>query len=100
MYLQGIFVAAADLNAGPLQAVVDNINKTYPNRAKAFAFDITDRDKIKELVDQVIKIWGRLDIIINNAGVGIPNGPRDDDDEFLRKWNRTMDVNLNSHIHL
>ncbi|TPX32686.1 hypothetical protein SmJEL517_g04226 [Synchytrium microbalum] len=97
---EGIFVACVDLHTDQIQKVVDGINEVHPNRAIAFTLDVRDKDGLKKLVEDVVSAWHRLDIIINNAGVGIPGGAQSAEDKFLHSWNTTMDVNLNAHIFL
>jgi 3-oxoacyl-[acyl-carrier protein] reductase len=60
-------------------------------RAVAHGADVTKTMEVNEMIDQAVKTWGRVDILINNAG-----GPRDalltkmsDDD-----WDSVVDLNL------
>jgi len=46
--------------------------KKYPNsKVKLFALDLTDTNSIKNAIDEVIDKESRIDVLINNAGVGI-----------------------------
>lgn len=39
------------------------------NRVHAFKFDLTDSfESMKENVDEAVKVWGRIDVLVNNAG--------------------------------
>jgi NAD(P)-dependent dehydrogenase (short-subunit alcohol dehydrogenase family) len=64
-------------------------------RALAFDCDVTKKDQVVAMVDAVKAEFGRLDIIVNNAGVPSNAGasPILDTDEDV--WNETMDVNVN-----
>lgn len=69
-------------------------------RALALDCDVTDRDQVSALIDGTLNAFGRLDIVVNNAGV--PSGAgaspiisMDDGD-----WMRTVDVNLNGVYHV
>jgi NADP-dependent 3-hydroxy acid dehydrogenase YdfG len=42
--------------------------------ARAIQADVTDQDQAREAVEQAVRAWGRLDILINNAGV-LRRGP-------------------------
>lgn len=56
--------------------------------------DVTVRDSVQNMVDLTVKEFGRLDIIVNNAG-GVPNGdwwPMLDMPE--EKWDEVVDLNL------
>jgi NADP-dependent 3-hydroxy acid dehydrogenase YdfG len=58
--------------------------------------DVTEPDQVKALVDRAIALHGRIDVIINNAGL-MPHSPlergRIDD------WNRMIDVNIKGVLH-
>lgn len=64
-------------------------------RALAVDCDVTDKAQVVAMIDQVRDTFGRLDIIVNNAGLPSEAGasPILDTDEDV--WNRTMDVNVN-----
>ena len=58
--------------------------------------NVADPEAVNTMVDQVVDRWGRLDIYVNNAGVG--------GDEALRnitqdKWRHVMGVNLDGVFH-
>lgn len=50
------------------KAVTDEIIKGG-GETIAFRADVTDPEKVNEMVDLAIKKWGRIDILINNAGI-------------------------------
>ena len=56
------------------------------------ALDVTDHPQVAAAVDSVLNQFGRIDILINNAGI-YPRCPADQLDET--KWRETLDVNLN-----
>ena len=43
---------------------------------------------------------GRLDIVVNNAGISVINSPFQDEDDFESSWAQTLDVNLTAHARL
>ena len=57
----------------------------------AFKVDVTNRAQVKALVDRAVKLHGRIDVMINNAGL-MPLAPL----EMLRfdEWDRCIDVNI------
>jgi 3-oxoacyl-[acyl-carrier protein] reductase len=50
------------------RAVSEEINKSG-GKAIAFRADVRDPEKVKEMIDLVIKEWGRIDVLINNAAI-------------------------------
>ncbi|KKK87229.1 hypothetical protein LCGC14_2755330, partial [marine sediment metagenome] len=46
--------------------------------------DVTDKDQVQGMVRQVVERFGRLDIGVNNAGIGILGGVEDFDDDEVR----------------
>ncbi|MFH1568798.1 MAG: SDR family NAD(P)-dependent oxidoreductase [Gemmatimonadota bacterium] len=67
-------------------------------RAQAFAADLTDPAQAAALVATVARAFGRLDILINNAGITVGGRPLAETDEA--DWARVLDVNLNSAFYL
>ena len=65
--------------------------------ALAIRADVTDRRNVELMVTQVEREMGRVDLLVNNAGVHGPIGPlvATDPDE----WWRTMDVNLRGPLY-
>jgi NAD(P)-dependent dehydrogenase (short-subunit alcohol dehydrogenase family) len=53
--------------------------------------DVTDRAQVHEAVQAVLASHGRLDIVINNAGIAAVGTVEDNDDD---EWHRVLDVNV------
>jgi 2-keto-3-deoxy-L-fuconate dehydrogenase len=53
--------------------------------------DVTDDAAVVAAIAEVIARHGRLDIVVNNAGIGAAGGVEDNDDD---EWRRVLDVNL------
>jgi len=58
--------------------------------------DVTDPAQVKALVDQAIKLHGRLDVIINNAGL-MPHSPLER--AKIAEWNQMIDVNIKGVLY-
>lgn len=84
---KGATVAVADLKAEPAQALASTLN----NGSRAFMCDVSDATAVHSLVDQVLATFGRIDVLVNSAGV-VALGPAED----LSKhdWDFTIGVNL------
>lgn len=59
--------------------------------ALAMATDVTQRDQVKKLVDSAVDQFGRVDVILNNAGV-MPLSPMDRLN--VAEWDMMIDVNI------
>lgn len=55
--------------AGRRKDVLDEACAALGNRVTGIEFDVTDTGKAKDVVEEIISRYGRLDILINNAGV-------------------------------
>jgi NADP-dependent 3-hydroxy acid dehydrogenase YdfG len=62
----------------------------------AVTTDVTDRAQVKALVDAAVGAFGRIDVMVNNAGL-MPQAPL----ERLQidEWERTIDVNLKGVLY-
>ena len=68
--------------------------------AHAMAMDVTHPDEVDTVVPRVAETFGRLDIVVNNAG-GSTLEHRTTIDEFPRaEWDRLIDLNLNGVFHV
>lgn len=85
---EGATVVVVDINDVPAKTVANDIGPSaHPEVA-----DVSDPDSVRELIDRVVKEHGRLDIAVNNAGIGGPNAPVG---EYpLEGWRQVMSVNL------
>ncbi len=55
--------------------------------------DTSKEDSVQSAIDQTVKKFGRLDIAINNAGIG--GNPAHTADQTLSEWQKVLDVNVN-----
>lgn len=65
---EGAKVLAVDLD----QAQADALAANYDGQVKGLAVDVTDFTQVEQMVDAAVEAFGTLDVLINNAGVGLP----------------------------
>lgn len=70
----------------------EQIAKDFGHRAIGMAADVTCPDQVQALVDRTIAEFGKVDILINNAGVNI-RGPIDE--VSFEEFKKVQDINVN-----
>jgi NAD(P)-dependent dehydrogenase (short-subunit alcohol dehydrogenase family) len=88
-------VAVAGRRADPLNAVVAEANAA--GRALAVPTDVTDPASVEALFAQAVKAWGRVDLLFNNAGMGLGGALLED--IAIEDWKRVVDTNLNGMFY-
>lgn len=85
---QGAKIVAVARRKEMIDAVAKEIADTYKVEAIAIPCDITDTERVNSMVDEVMAKFGRIDIVINNAGTGAV-APAEDitDDQFNGELN-------------
>lgn len=62
-----------------------------PDGVRAIAVDVSDDGAVRRGVAEVVDTYGRLDIVVNNAGIGAQGTVEDNSDD---EWHRVFDVNV------
>ena len=65
---EGVIVALVDVNEFEAKKVIDKINSTY-GKAIFYNANVANKVEVKEMVNSVINDFGKIDILINNAGI-------------------------------
>ncbi|HEU4799120.1 MAG TPA: SDR family NAD(P)-dependent oxidoreductase [Gemmatimonadales bacterium] len=88
---QGATVVLADLDAAGAEGVLKRIEQGG-GRGRVVKTDVSKPDAAKALVDTAVKEFGRLDIAVNNAGIGGPTAPVG---EYpIEGWDNIIGINL------
>ncbi len=94
----GATVVLSSRKQPDLDALAARINARYPERALAIAAHAGREDELRGLVDRTLERFGRIDILINNAGTNPYFGPIVD--AQLTAWDKTFEVNLRGYFIL
>lgn len=89
----GALVSICDVSQQRLAAVEDEWTKSYAGKFLTRETDVTSDKAVQELVEDTVAKFGRLDVLINNAGIMDDFSPAGAISKDL--WNRVLDVNLN-----
>src|SRR5580692_2325401 len=87
----GAKVAATARNPQQL----DDLKAKYPGKILPLPLDVTDPKQIKAAVDETIKTFGRIDVLVNNAGFGITGAAEAYSEEQVRSQ---LETNLYAPI--
>ena len=83
-------VAVADYDASAAQAAADEL-RAAGRDAIAITVDVSDRAQVAEMVAATCEAFGRLDVLVNNAGFGVAGDVVETSDADL---DRILDVNV------
>ena len=86
----GAKVACIDINTETLADTVAAI-RAAGGTAEPIACDVTDSSRVGEAVDEVVKLWGTLNLLVNNAGITRDNVIIRMKDE---QWDAVLAINL------
>ncbi len=81
LHAMGMAIVGVGRDTGKLQTLADTLND--PARLATLSVDVTADDAPKQIVDLALERFGRIDFLINNAGVGAPKPLHETDDETL-----------------
>ncbi len=77
----------------PAEEVVEKLSGNGAEQAVAIGADVSDADQARELIEETLERFGRIDVLVNNAGITV--------DKTMKKlttdeWDRVVQVDLNS----
>ena len=88
----GARVVIADLHTGTIESAVARlVDKGYA--VEGVVMDVTDREAVDRTADDVVARLGRIDVLVNNAGIARSEIAAEDMED--ERWLNVLDVNLN-----
>jgi len=88
----GSDIVIADINMEAAEATAAELSR-IGTRVTAMRCDVTNPDQAEQLSESVLETFGRIDVLINNAGIAKHVKI---EDMKIEDWRTIMDVNLNS----
>ncbi|MEH0579943.1 MULTISPECIES: SDR family oxidoreductase [Streptomyces] len=89
---EGARVLISDAHTRRLKEHEAKLAGEFEGAVAALPCDVTDESQVQALFDTAVRLHGRLDIVVNNAGLGGTSDLVDMSDE---QWSRVLDVTLN-----
>lgn len=88
---EGARVVLSDHHERRLGEKADELSVTHADRVHAVPCDVTDEQQVQALLDGAVERFGRVDVLVNNAGLGGSKSIVDMTDD---EWSRVLDVTL------
>ena len=76
------------------QEEAEELASQLGNNCMAFQADLASESEVVDLFSKVLKEFGHLDVLINNAGTSVCSPAESENEEWLVNWNATIAVNL------
>lgn len=91
---EGAKVVATDINDNVLDEVINEI-KENGGDAIGLKHNVTSEDEWKQVIQEAVTHYGKIDVLVNNAGV---SSPKTIAQMEMDEWNKVMDINLNDCV--
>lgn len=87
----GAKVAIADLKLDSANQTAEELTATGPGQAIGVEMDVTDETQVNDGIEQIVKQWGSIDVLVSNAGVQIVHKV----EKFpLDEWRKLLSIHL------
>jgi NAD(P)-dependent dehydrogenase (short-subunit alcohol dehydrogenase family) len=99
---RGATLAILDIDEAAGRDAAENLRSSSSREAATHLFvecDIADRTSVRAAVDAVLAAFGRIDVLVNNAGISAVKAFLDMDDD-LPEWHKVIDVNLHGTVYM
>ncbi len=88
---EGAWVAIADLKRDAANEAASELTKMGPGKAIGVEMDVTDEKAVNAGVEEVVKEWGGIDILVSNAGIQIVHKI---EDFPFDQWKKLLSIHL------
>ena len=94
---EGAIVIVTDSHERRTRETAEEISRRFPGRVDGLALDVSSLDSIRRVVDSVLTTRGRIDVLVNNAGINVLGGV---EKVAIEDWTRIFEVNLTGAFNL
>lgn len=94
---EGASVVAADINEESLKALLEELTGEYADKLRTLKVNVSNKDEVEAMIDYTVDAFGKMDIIINNAGIMDNLLPIAEMPDSV--WERIMSINLDSVMY-
>lgn len=91
---EGMRVVMADWNADHIAGAREMLKGN--NAAHFIRVNVADRDDVRRAAQEALDVFGKIHVLVNNAGVG---GGGEADDEDFEEWDRSIGVNFGGVVN-
>jgi acetoacetyl-CoA reductase len=81
---------------GPAEELVAKLLKMGAPQAVAVQADVSDAAQAASLIEETVKQFGRIDVLVNNAGINIDRSMKN---MTVKDWDTVIQVDLNSYFY-
>lgn len=78
-------------SASAADELKEYVEKEFNNKALAIKADVSNELEVKNMIEQIINVFGRIDAVVNNAGIVFD---RDFESITVEEFKRTLEVNV------
>lgn len=99
LFLQeGAKVIATDVNTDLLDKHVAELKEKYGDSVLPLKLDVTQEDDWVAAIKKGVDQFGKIDVLVNNAGIGITNKTSGLENATIADWNHFMQTNAMAHF--
>ena len=93
---EGVHTVISDIAIDAAKTLAAELSKKYDAQSIAVKTDVTDKDSVEAMAAAAIEKWGRIDYLVNNAGLIQRRNVMEIDADF---WEKMMTINLRGAIY-
>ena len=94
---RGAKLCLLDINLAEGQANAERLTQQHGQEVIFYQCDITQADQVQDVVEALTDVWGKVDVLVNNAGVATAGTLENED---ILQWQWVLDINLLGQVRM